>query len=174
MKRVLKREYIAILLCIAIGMFLHFAYELCAQNAIVGIFSAVNESMWEHLKIAFWPEIGFLAVYFFIKKPSFVKEIVAGAWLLFTTFLIMTTFYYTYTGIIGNHFLSIDIAIFVLAIVFGFYMFFGLMKEAKKNSLPSIIISCILVFALLIAICCFTKWPPNLGIFEIPFEAGSF
>ena len=38
-----------------IGTILHFTYELSGGNLIVATFSAVNESVWEHLKIAVMP-----------------------------------------------------------------------------------------------------------------------
>jgi len=40
-----------IIICI-IGTILHFTYELSNHNKVVGLFSAVNESTWEHIKIS--------------------------------------------------------------------------------------------------------------------------
>ena len=39
----------------AIGTLLHFAYNFCGENIFIAPFSAVNESVWEHLKIAVMP-----------------------------------------------------------------------------------------------------------------------
>ena len=47
------------------GVLLHFAYEWSDNNTFVGLFSAVNESTWEHLKLVFFPSlIYFLFEYF--------------------------------------------------------------------------------------------------------------
>ena len=38
-----------------LGVLLHFTYEWSNDNPAVGLFSAVNESTWEHLKLIFFP-----------------------------------------------------------------------------------------------------------------------
>ena len=38
-----------------LGVLLHFTYEWSGDNPIVALFSAVNESTWEHLKLLFFP-----------------------------------------------------------------------------------------------------------------------
>lgn len=37
-----------------LGSLLHFTYDWSKHNKYVAVFSAVNESYWEHIKIAFW------------------------------------------------------------------------------------------------------------------------
>lgn len=37
------------------GTLLHFTFKLSKNNVVVGIFSAVNESVWEHIKILLTP-----------------------------------------------------------------------------------------------------------------------
>lgn len=44
----------AIFVCIA-GTLLHFTYEIFGKNNFIASFSAVNESVWEHLKLLFFP-----------------------------------------------------------------------------------------------------------------------
>ena len=43
--------YLGIIFICVVGTLLHFTYELSHHNKIVAIFSAVNESTWEHIKI---------------------------------------------------------------------------------------------------------------------------
>ena len=38
-----------------LGTFLHFTYDLSNHNKYVSLFSAVNESVWEHLKLLVFP-----------------------------------------------------------------------------------------------------------------------
>jgi hypothetical protein len=45
------------LFIIFLGTALHFTYALSGNNIIVGSFSAINESVWEHLKLPFWPAL---------------------------------------------------------------------------------------------------------------------
>lgn len=37
------------------GTLLHFLYGLSGEFFLVGLLAPVNESVWEHLKLALWP-----------------------------------------------------------------------------------------------------------------------
>ena len=53
-----------------IGSLDHFMYELSGGNVFVGMWAPVSESVWEHLKIAFYPTLFFLDGGIF-RFPSF-------------------------------------------------------------------------------------------------------
>ena len=38
-----------------LGTFLHFLFDRSGERLIVAIFSAVNESIWEHMKLIYYP-----------------------------------------------------------------------------------------------------------------------
>ena len=46
---------ISFLVISIVGTLLHFVYEWSNHNKIVSLFAAVNESTWEHIKIALTP-----------------------------------------------------------------------------------------------------------------------
>ena len=48
-------QIISIVVCLILGTLLHFTYEWSHHNKVVAYFSAVNESTWEHIKIALTP-----------------------------------------------------------------------------------------------------------------------
>ena len=48
---------ISIVIISIVGTLSHFLYDLSNHNKFVGIFAAVNESTWEHIKIALTPTI---------------------------------------------------------------------------------------------------------------------
>ena len=48
-------QIITVIICLILGTLLHFTYEWSGENPIIALFSAVNESIWEHLKLAFYP-----------------------------------------------------------------------------------------------------------------------
>src|SRR5690625_7821014 len=58
-----------------VGSLLHFLFDWTGHNRVVAIFSAVNESYWEHIKIAVWP-VAFLHIVIFAaggyQHPSFL------------------------------------------------------------------------------------------------------
>jgi hypothetical protein len=165
MKRILHWEPLSILLAITVGILLHYVYGWSMHNRLVAIFGATNESVWEHLKIAFWPEFIIAIVYFVKKKPLFKQFITAAASMLVTTILIIASFFYTYTGIVGNHFLVIDIAIFIFAIIFGFYMFYGIINDKSECSTAISISSTIIIIILIVAFIFFTNHAPKIGMF---------
>ncbi|MGN0153299.1 MAG: DUF6512 family protein [Lachnospiraceae bacterium] len=104
------------------GTLLHFVYEWSGKNAFVALFSAVNESVWEHLKLFFVPAFFFsLLMYYRIgeKKPDYLwyqtKSILAGL-------LLIVTAYYTITGITQKENVWVDIGIFYGAAVVAGYI----------------------------------------------------
>lgn len=63
--KVLKFQYFSVFYAIFLGTILHFTYELSKNNALVGAFSSINESTWEHLKLAFFPMVTTAVIRFF-------------------------------------------------------------------------------------------------------------
>ena len=53
----LKFEIINTTFIIIFGFLSHYLYDLFDQNLIVGIISPINESVWEHLKLVFFPTL---------------------------------------------------------------------------------------------------------------------
>lgn len=107
---------IGIIFICLIGTLLHFTYEISGHNKIVALFSAVNESTWEHIKIALTPTFIWTlydgAVYginnnYFIAKTASLLVII----------IVIPTLFYTYQIFTKKSKLPIDIVIFYLAII---------------------------------------------------------
>lgn len=84
MKRTWQRWLIAYALTVAGGFLLHFLYDF-SPNAVFALLSPVRESIWEHLKILFWPML--LAGWIMTrreenKKPSWYLAVLMGSGLL--------------------------------------------------------------------------------------------
>ncbi|MCJ7665514.1 MAG: DUF6512 family protein, partial [Actinobacteria bacterium] len=54
-KKLLTWEMLGILFAFILGSLLHFTFELSGSWGPMALISGVNESVWEHLKIGFWP-----------------------------------------------------------------------------------------------------------------------
>jgi hypothetical protein len=79
----------------------------------VGLFAPVNESVWEHLKMGFWPLVAYSCVEWMVlreKSRGFPMAKLLG--ILAMEFFIVGIFY-GYTAIIGREFLPVDIGTFV-------------------------------------------------------------
>ena len=55
MKELKKYSWIAAAVTSVMGTLFHFVYEFSGNNTFVGMFAAVNESTWEHLKLLLTP-----------------------------------------------------------------------------------------------------------------------
>jgi hypothetical protein len=53
------------------GTLLHFVYEWSGESLFVGIFSPINESVWEHLKLLFFPMSVWILIGYFIFGKKF-------------------------------------------------------------------------------------------------------
>ena len=84
----------AIFVCI-VGTLLHFTYEFFGEDIFIASFSAVNESVWEHLKLLFFPMLLTTIIgYFYIGEnaPNFLCSKTLG---IIISMLFIIVFFYT-------------------------------------------------------------------------------
>lgn len=163
--KIRKYQIFSIIFACILGTLLHFTYEFFGKNIFVASFSAINESVWEHLKLLFFPMlITTIIGYFYIGKNSsnFLCSKLLGI-LASMSFIII--FFYTYTGIIGKSIVFIDIASFFVAVILGEYIAYKLMTSNFKCNK---IIATIILLVILICFVVFTYYTPNIGIFKNP------
>ena len=167
MKEKIKRFHIISFILVSIlGTLLHFTYEWSGENTFVGFFSAVNESTWEHLKLIFFPMLLTTVIgYFYIGKENEnyicgrVKGILAGI-------IFIISFFYTYTGVLGENIAIIDIASFFIGVIIAELVSYNIIKLENYNCNKTICFFSLIL--LLICFIIFTYNAPNLGIFEDP------
>jgi hypothetical protein len=169
-KYILKWELLGIVFIVIIGSALHFVFDLFGGWPPLAIIAAVNESVWEHLKLGFWPALIYgLIEYRYINKLSsnflFAKAI--GILLIPAA---ITVLFYGYTAF-TEHILAVDIAIFVVAVVIGQMTSY---KILTTTALPSWTkrLGIVLLIAMLIAFATLTYYPPQLPIFLDPLSGG--
>lgn len=147
-----------------LGALSHFFYEWSDSNKLIGFFSPVNESVWEHMKLFIFPMI--LYSFFMASKLKSEYPCVQSALLLGTAWgcLLIPVFYYTYTGAVGYHVAAIDIAIFFISTVLTFRLAYKTTISCKVflyEPLIRIIIIILVLFFIL-----FTYNPPNIPLFK--------
>ena len=152
----------------ALGTLLHFTFEWSNQNRIVAFFSAVNESMWEHLKLLVFPFLIYSALEYIKLGPLFDNYIIAKAFGLLGGILTMVTLYYTYSGIIGDHYLFMDIAISILGIIVSFSISCYIMNHRLLRASIFQPIGVILILLVIICFMWFTYFPPRINLFKDP------
>jgi len=167
--KILKLEILGIVFIVILGSFLHFTFELSGKNIFVGTFSAVNESTWEHLKLAFFPALLWLLIElkFLKEKPkNFFLAKTKGVYLML--FLIVAIFYF-YKAILGKDYLIFDILTFVIAVILGQLTSYKLMFW-QNISLKHNKIALGFLIILLLSFVVFTFYPPKIFIFQDPIS----
>lgn len=160
----LKFQFFSAIFAIVLGTILHFTYEWSNQNSLIAAFSSVNESTWEHLKLAFFPMLISTIIGFFIfrKDTNFLCSKAIG---IITAISFITIFFYTYTGILGRNIAFIDISSFVIAIILGEYISYNkINSHFKCNNKIAIIVLAFLLFCFIF----FTYNPPKIQLFQDP------
>jgi len=170
-KKVLIYEIVGTVFIVFLGSAFHFTYELSGNVAIVGAFSAVNESVWEHLKLAFWPSLIWLLIeYLPLKKltNNFLTAKTVGTYLIV---VIIPIVFYSYTSITERSIFAVDITTFIVAVIAGEIISYNLLK---KNQLPRIAdkVALVILAVLGITFIIFTFYPPHLPIFQDPISRG--
>jgi hypothetical protein len=164
-KTVLIYELIGVVLIVFLGSALHFTFALSGNQPIVGAFSAVNESVWEHLKLAFWPTLLLTVIeYPLLKKTAknFFTAKTIGAYLMVT---IIPLVFYSYTALSGKSIFAIDISTFVFAVIIGQLLSYKLLMHRRLNeNLNKIAVAATLLLAFAFVI--FTYYTPQLQIFR--------
>lgn len=108
--------YIEIIIICAVGTMLHFTYELSHHNKCVAIFSAVNESTWEHIKICMTPTI-LWSIYEIITYGFSNKYLLAKSLSILTIIILIPILFYSYTFFTKKAVLFIDVICFYLTVI---------------------------------------------------------
>lgn len=150
-----------------IGSVMHFMYNICLENPIVGIFAPVNESIWEHSKMVVWPLILWWSLYYCFRGKEY--EINGNKWFegalvaLVTSLITMPMLYYFYTAAFGVELLWVDILILLFSVLFGQLMGLHIYRYGKGINMKfsiAVLVIIVLMFML------FTFFPPTIPLFQ--------
>lgn len=168
MKRLKHDTIIGIIFVLITGSAAHFFYDWSGSRYIVGLFTPVNESVWEHMKLLFFPMLLYSLIMILKLKedhpcitfslcPALCSGILAG------TFLI-PLFFYAYTCLLGKDVFILDIGTFIASVIIAFWLSYKLTLSGRPKSYTLLL--CGLVCILFVCFLIFTYHPPNMKIFE--------
>ncbi|KPK24543.1 MAG: hypothetical protein AMJ70_01615 [Dehalococcoidia bacterium SG8_51_3] len=163
-KTILKWELSGIILVFLLGALLHFVFEWSGESRFVGAIASVNESVWEHFKLGFWPMCMYAALEYRFIRASSSNFLTAKAVAVYFIPIITALIFYAYTAAIGEEILIIDILIFAVAITAGQLVSYKIITAARLPGYAAIIAAVFIVILALILIL-FTFYPPHLPIF---------
>lgn len=155
-----------------LGSILHFTYELCHRNKFVAIFSAVNESTWEHIKLAL------SGIFFCTLVDIWILGDNPNYWLarsfsMIMPILVIPAFFYGYRVVTGwRSCLPLDIGIFFLA-SFVSSIVFAMFLDAPDIGLASQLVSIILAIVIFTSYLLLTRFPLHHNfLFQDPITGG--
>lgn len=149
------------------GVILHFLFDWTNQSIFSAPFSAVNESIWEHLKLLYFPMLLFTIIekryvgreY---KNYRFTKFIGISLGLI-----LIPVLYYTINGAFGRMPDWVNIAIFFVAAAMSYFIEIKILSNKDIGSGEEQVAQ----FALLMIAIMFAVWTfatPQLPLFKDP------
>ena len=151
----------------AAGTFLHFLFDLTDENLAAALFSAVNESIWEHMKLIYYPMLLFAVVEYYV----WGKEI-KNFWCIKLTGILLAlvlipSIYYIYTGILGKSADWFNITIFFIAAAAAYKAETGLFLNSEKCRLSGGVAAA-LIFLIGVVFTVLTFYTPQIPLFRDP------
>ena len=142
---------------ILLGGALHFLYQY-VPCAVTALFAPVNESLWEHVKLIFWPYL-LAAAWLNRGRPGGVRP-----WMMTLPLmcLLMLLLGYLYHITLSGEAMWVDLAIYILVMALGFWvpLQFSGPFQGIKWLLP---VAAVIVLGVCIGV--FTLWPPEHILF---------
>ena len=163
-RKILALELAGVLFIILLGASLHFTFDFSGKNPIVGSFSAVNESVWEHLKLPFWPSLLWMLVEMYPLRKTVSNFFTSKLLGTIVMIIFIPAVFYFYTAFTEEN-LAVDIATFMIAVVIGQITSFRLFNKFKPSRRTEIIaVTIIALLATLFVV--FSFYPPHFFIFQ--------
>lgn len=168
-RKLLLWEIACILWVAFAGSLLHFLFELTNYLKPIAVFAAVNESIWEHTKMYFWPGLAFALAQYTYTRSYHNNYWLGKAVALGTTPVTILVLYQSYMALsnfIGfKPSLGVMLGIMVLGIAAGQLSSYKILtsdpypQRKLRFAFPSIA-ALVTMFSL------FTYFPPKIFLFE--------
>ena len=169
MDKITRRFIISFVITSLLGVFFHFLYDTSNQSTLIGVFTPINESIFEHLKLLFFPFILVSILELLISKKSITNIMPYRIFYITFSIILLPLIYYTAKKIgINNAVFNITLYFICLEITYL------LSYEAEKKQLipnKKIKLLSLGIFTLLIILfVAMTFNPPHIEIFKDPIN----
>lgn len=150
-----------------LGTFLHFLFDLAGGSAAAALVSAVNESIWEHMKLIYYP----MLLFSFVEHRFWGRE-TPGFWCvklkgILLALVLIPAIYYLYTGALGISADWFNITIFFLAAAVAYWVETKLFQAQRPCRIPDrLALGLLLLIAAVFTL--FTFRTPQAPLFRDP------
>ncbi len=157
---------IGLLWTLAAGNLLHFVYDWTGKSVAAALFSAVNESTWEHMKLLAVPWILFSIVECIaLRSGGTTAPRAAG---LLAGLVAIPLLFYGYKGIVGKGSMIVDILIFQIAVLLAFWVSWTLQKRRQLSGGGWTVLGILVLLGVWALFLLFTFRAPDLAVFIDP------
>lgn len=164
MDKILILELIGVPVIFMGGSLFHFIYKYGGKKKWMSVISPVNESIWEHLKIAFYPALlysGIQALFWQGRPENYFTAEVIGIFVMMAFIIVVELIY---PAILKKNILILDLLVFFLSITLSQFISYRLFYNEYVN-LPDLIIV-VLLLAQVIIFTIFNFNTPRIGLFR--------
>lgn len=162
-----KMEIIGIFFVFISGTLLHFVYDWMDGNVCSILFGAVNESVWEHIKIFAMPYVVWAIIELAAAMPYFKQFVVAKVLGLYGLSLTMILFFYLYTAFTKGSILWLDIvSVFIFICLSHYFSYKVTLSHVNLQQwfMPAVFLL-LVYFSMYFG---FTAAPPKVDLFKDP------
>ncbi|MBQ6789583.1 MAG: hypothetical protein IJO81_05300 [Clostridia bacterium] len=152
------------------GVLLHFLYDVSGASPIAAVFSGVNESTWEHMKLLYFPMLFYALLqnrYLDGRMENFWCVKLKGTLLGLTMIPVL---FYTIRGVFGDTPDWVNISIFFVAAAVAFYYETETFKKDMGKCRGKSALLLLLAVGVLFAV--FTFFTPEIPLFRDPVTGG--
>lgn len=160
-------EIVGVFVIYIVAVILHFVYDFTNGSTLSIIFGAVNESVWEHVKIfaaafVLWSMIELLWL-----RPRFKRFVVTKVISLSFLGISIIAFFYTYNLFVSSPILFLDIASSIAFVALSQYLSYRLYIGDRELEMyfPVSVMLLLLYFVMFFS---FTVFPPKIDLFRDP------
>ena len=147
------------------GTALHSVFAWTGHWRPIAWLVPVNESVWEHFKLAFWPGLLYAMLEYLALRRAVNNFWVGKCLGLFSMPVAVAALFYGYTAVLGHHYLALDILIFLLAVGIGQLVSYRILTAAAMGT--AVRRGAVIGLAVMAAVSAlFTYRPPRASLFE--------
>lgn len=146
------------------GVFFHFLYKYFGKRKWMVMISPVNESLWEHLKLTFYPTLAYSLIQFLILRDVSDNYLVADLIGIYVMMLFILITELIYPLILKKNIFILDLLIFLIAICISQLLSYYISTQTNIN-FPNFISYILILFQTILFII-FSFKPLKINIFK--------
>ena len=165
--RIISMEIVSFIIASTLGILLYYLYGWSGESALVAPFASVTESVWEHLKLFYWPFLLTTLVGYFIVDKRCNNYFFYQAISLSLGMAFYVIAFYTFSGVVGRSFFVVEMILYYIGYIISYrHSFYCLTVYGSRDSLNYYGGILFMTYGILLIF--FTFFTPHLGIFLDP------